>query len=123
MDTSQFFAAVRPELVGDNGPSVRPGDDPLLYGSAVMTPCNPVEVRSFNTFEITYTVGRIGLDDTGGIRVCFRMISDFGKLQIPVRQTFSVQSVAVAAKSHYGLRPKVSGPGHWPSPHSSTAVT
>ena len=64
MDTSQFFAAVRPELVGDNGPSVRPGDDPLLYGSAVMTPCNPVEVRSFNTFEIKYSVSKRNQNDS-----------------------------------------------------------
>ena len=81
MDRSQFFAAVRPELVGDNAPSVRPGDDPALYGRATLEPTAPVEVRSFQTFTLTYTVGRIGLDDTGGIRVCFRMISDFGKLQ------------------------------------------
>ena len=64
---------VRRELVGDNGPSVRPGDDPALYGSAVLKPLEAVEVRSFQTFTVTYTVGRIGLDDTGAIRVCFRI--------------------------------------------------
>ncbi|MEM7429738.1 MAG: DUF3604 domain-containing protein [Pseudomonadota bacterium] len=73
--------AVRRELVGANGPSVRPGDDPALYGSATLEPLEAVEARSFQTFTITYTVGRIGLDDTGAIRVCFRMVFDGGKPQ------------------------------------------
>ena len=72
---------VRRNLVGDNGPSVRPGDDPELYGSAVLKPLKAVEVRSFQTFTVTYTVGRIGIDDTGAIRVCFRMVCDAGKPQ------------------------------------------
>jgi len=72
---------VASELVGDNGPSVKPGDDPALYGSATLTPLEAVEVRSFQTFTLTYTVGKIGLDDTGGIRVAFRLISDAGKPQ------------------------------------------
>lgn len=69
-------------LVGDNGPSVRPGDDPSLYGSATLSPLDAVEVRSYETFTLTYTVGKIGLDDTGGIRVAFRLISDAGKPQM-----------------------------------------
>ena len=81
MNDTDFFSAVSADLVGDNKPSVAPGNDPTLFGSATLTPTLPVEVRSFQTFKLTYKVGRIGLDDTGGIRVCFRMISDFGKLQ------------------------------------------
>ncbi len=69
-------------LVGENRPSVRSGDDPALFGSAVLEPRSPVEARSFQTFRLTYTVGKIGLDDTGAIRVCFRLISDAGKPQI-----------------------------------------
>ena len=118
MDTSRFFAAVRPELVGDNGPSVRPGDDPLLYGSAVLTPCDAVEVRSFNTFKITYTVGRIGLDDTGGIRVCFRMISDFGKLQISEPSAPNYLSAECSGSGKISLRVAPEGQRPW-----SLAVT
>ncbi|MFK7751873.1 MAG: DUF3604 domain-containing protein [Sedimentitalea sp.] len=81
MTGSTFFSAVESYLVGDNAPSVRPGDDPALYGSATLDPLGAVEVRSYQTFQVTYRVGRIGLDDMGGIRVCFRMISDSGKLQ------------------------------------------
>ena len=69
------------ELVGDNTPSVRPGDDPAIYGTAVLSPLDAVEVRSFQTFRLTYTVGRLGLDDTGAIRVSFRTVTDVGKFQ------------------------------------------
>jgi len=69
-------------LVGDNSPSVRSGDDPALYGTATLTPLAPVETRGFQTFKLTYTVGRLGIDDTGGIQVAFRFIGDAGKAQI-----------------------------------------
>ncbi|MGI9425155.1 MAG: DUF3604 domain-containing protein, partial [Hyphomicrobiaceae bacterium] len=73
--------AVPSELVGDNAPSVRPGDDPALYGTAALAPLDPVEARSSQTFTLTYTVGRLGIDDTGGIRVAFRRIGDMGMPQ------------------------------------------
>lgn len=69
-------------LVGDNSPSVRSGDDPSLYGTAELSPLGPVETRSLQTFKLTYTVGKLGIDDTGGIQVAFRFIGDAGKAQI-----------------------------------------
>ena len=72
---------VRRELVGDNGPSVQPGNDPAMFGSATLSPLEAVEARSFQTFKIVYTIGTLGLDDTGGIRIAFRHISDAGKPQ------------------------------------------
>ena len=79
---SKWFGPVASNLVGDNAPSVRSGDDPALYGSATLTPTGPVETRSFQTFKLTYTVGKLGIDDTGGIQVAFRFIGDAGKAQI-----------------------------------------
>ena len=113
MDETKFFSAVSPDLVGDNKPSVQPGNDPTLFGSATLTPTHPVEVRSFQTFTVTYKVGRIGLDDTGGIRVCFRMISDFGKLQLQTqqRQITLVRHVAAVAISPFELGRKDSALG------------
>jgi Protein of unknown function (DUF3604) len=73
---------VSSHLVGDNAPSVRSGDDPALYGTAELTPLDPVETRSFQTFKLTYTVGKLGIDDTGGVQVAFRFIGDAGKAQI-----------------------------------------
>ena len=69
------------ELVGALSPSAVPGPDPALYGSATMSPANPVEVRGFHTETITYKVGRLGLDDLGAVRIAFRMVSDSGQPQ------------------------------------------
>lgn len=81
MKQQETRGPVRRELVGDNGPSVRPGDDPALDGSAVLEPLGSVEARSYQTFRLTYTVGRIGMDDSGAIRVAFRLVSDAGTPQ------------------------------------------
>ena len=72
---------VADELVGEVWPSAQPGEDPVLYGHAVLEPADPVEVRSLQTFRLTYTVGRYGLDDTGAIRVVFRAMGDGQALQ------------------------------------------
>ena len=69
------------DMMGDAGPAAYPGADAALYGTANLSPVAPVEVRSAQTFTLTYTVGQLGLDDTGSICVCFRVMSDVGKLQ------------------------------------------
>ena len=69
------------QMMGEAWPSAQPGEDPVLYGHAVLSPNDPVQVRSVQTFTLTYTVGRFGLDDTGAIRVVFRAMSDFLRLQ------------------------------------------
>ncbi len=68
-------------LVGEVWPSTQPGDDAVLYGHVELEPRDPVEVRSLQTFRMTYTVGRYGLDDTGAIRVVFRAMGDGQPLQ------------------------------------------
>ena len=79
--TRHFDLPVPRDLVGDNAPSVRPGDDPSIFGSATLSPTDPVEVRTYQSFTLTYTVGSLGLDDTGGIRIAWRRIGDSGQLQ------------------------------------------
>ncbi|MGC6454841.1 MAG: DUF3604 domain-containing protein, partial [Candidatus Puniceispirillaceae bacterium] len=79
--TRHFDLPVPRDLVGDNAPSVRPGDDPSIFGSATLSPTEPVEVRTYQSFTLTYTVGSLGLDDTGGIRIAWRRIGDSGQLQ------------------------------------------
>ncbi len=76
------YGAVKRSLVGDNGPSVVPSFEPEVFGSATLEPLSPVEVRSFQTFRLTYKVGKLGLDDTGAIRICWRMVSDSGEPQM-----------------------------------------
>ncbi len=79
---NQIDGPVAEDLVGEVWPSAEPGEDPVLYGHAVLEPCDPVEVRSLQTFKLTYTVGRYGLDDTGAIRVVFRAMGDGQALQV-----------------------------------------
>ena len=82
MKQASPFGPVKRSLVGDNNPSVYPGDDPAIFGTAVLSPVDPIEVRSFQTFKLVYTVGKLGLDDTGGICIAWRVIGDSGKPQM-----------------------------------------
>jgi hypothetical protein len=72
---------VEPAQVAAVWPDTQPGTDPVLYGHADLQPKGPFEVRSAQCFTLTYTVGRYGIDDTGGIRVVFRFVGDWGALQ------------------------------------------
>lgn len=67
--------------VGAVWPETQPGTDAVLYGHADLQPKGLFEVRSAHCFTLTYTVGRYGVDDTGGIRVVFRFVGDWGPLQ------------------------------------------
>jgi hypothetical protein len=72
---------VASELVGAVWPAAHPGEDPLLYGHVDLQPRGAFEARSAQTFRLVYTVGRYGIDDTGGIAVMFRFFGDQGDLQ------------------------------------------
>jgi hypothetical protein len=54
---------------------------PEEMGSATITPDGPVEAGSYAFLVYTYTAGKFGIDDTGGIKICFRGTSDIGKPQ------------------------------------------
>ena len=82
MLTNTLDGPVPEHLVGEAWPAVQPGADPVLLGHAKLEPSDPVAVRTAQTFTLTYTVGRYGLDDTGAIRVAFRAMTDFGRLQV-----------------------------------------
>src|SRR3546814_18986912 len=72
---------VASELVGAVWPAAHPGEDPLLYGHVELQPKGAFEARSVQTFRLVYTVGRYGIDDTGGIAVMFRFFGDQGDLR------------------------------------------
>lgn len=72
---------VATELVGAAWPVTHPGEDPVLYGRAELQPRGAFEARSVQSFRLVYTVGRYGIDDTGGIAVMFRFFGDQGDLQ------------------------------------------
>jgi hypothetical protein len=69
------------EQVAEVWPSSRPAEDPILFGHARISPEGAFEARSLQTFELTYTCGRYGLDDSGAIRIVFRVANDTGPLQ------------------------------------------
>ena len=69
-------------LVGEVWPAAIPAEDPVMYGHAEISPEGAFEVRSYQTFTLTYTVGRFGLDDNGSIRIVFRFFGDWGGLQM-----------------------------------------
>ncbi|MEX0340936.1 MAG: DUF3604 domain-containing protein, partial [Arenibacterium sp.] len=113
MTTSPFFKAVDPALVGDNRPSVKPGLDPALYGSATLEPRTPVEARSYQSFRLVYTVGRIGLDDTGAIRVAFRLVSDGGALQTTDPSAPGFLSASCSGSGRIALSVSMEGQRPW----------
>ena len=54
---------------------------PDLMGSATLSPFEPVEAGSWQTFELVYTAGRFGIDDTGSLKIAMRFATDFGPVQ------------------------------------------
>lgn len=70
-----------PHLIGEVFSDALPTEDPVLYGHADIHPRGAFPARSFQTFTLTYTTGRYGLDDTGSIKIVFRFTADGGDLQ------------------------------------------
>lgn len=54
---------------------------PDLMGSATLEPAGEFEAGSYQSFTLTYTAGRFGVDDTGSIKIGFRFATDFGPVQ------------------------------------------
>jgi hypothetical protein len=69
------------DIVGEVWPRAQPGKISSQYGQVDLTPLGDFEVRSYQTFVLTYTVVEYGIDDTGSIRVLFRFVEDWGALQ------------------------------------------
>lgn len=54
---------------------------PDLMGNAALEPAGDIEAGSLQSFVLTYTAGRFGLDDTGSLKIGFRFATDFGPVQ------------------------------------------
>lgn len=55
---------------------VRDAVDPAHLGHAELSPRGAFEAGSWQTFTLTYTAGKFGIDDTGSLRICFRFAAD-----------------------------------------------
>lgn len=54
---------------------------PDLMGRASLAPSGAFEAGSFQSFELVYTAGAFGIDDTGSLKIGLRFASDFGPVQ------------------------------------------
>jgi len=54
---------------------------PDLMGTATITPLGEFEVRSWQSFTLTYTAGTFGIDDQGGIKIGMRGHFDGSRFQ------------------------------------------
>ena len=95
---------VATELMGDVWPATQPGEDPVLYGYVELTPRGAFEARSVQTFSLTYTVGRYGIDDTGSIRVVFRFMGDWGDLQTTDPRGYNYVTASSSTDSRISLQ-------------------
>ena len=55
-----------------NGTLRKPIPEELL-GTAVLDQTGEFEAGSYQSFTLTYTAGRFGIDDSGSIRIVFRL--------------------------------------------------
>ena len=54
---------------------------PERMGTATVSPAGRFEAGAYQSFELTYTAGYFGIDDTGSIKVVHRFASDMGRPQ------------------------------------------
>ena len=54
---------------------------PEEMGQAVISPTGSFEAGSYQSFTLTYTAGRFGMDDTASLKIVFRFAADMGRLQ------------------------------------------
>ena len=54
---------------------------PEEMGHAVISPTGFFEAGSYQSFTLTYTAGRFGMDDTASLKIVFRFAADMGRLQ------------------------------------------
>ncbi len=72
---------IRDDLMGDVWSQAMPGPDGADYGSVQFEPQGRFEVRSLQSFTLTYRVGEYGLDDTGAIKIVQRWTTDQKRVQ------------------------------------------
>ena len=100
---------VEHEVMGAVWPAASPGDAAVLYGHVELTPSGAFEARSLQTFHLTYTAGRYGLDDSGAIRVVFRVFGDWGALQSEDRSAANYVTVSASSGNPLSLEYRTRG--------------
>ncbi len=72
--------------------TIREAIPPHELGHARLSPDGAFEVGSFQSFTLTYTAGKFGIDDSGALRIVFRFASDQSRPQFedPTRPNYTV---------------------------------
>ncbi|MEX2450096.1 MAG: hypothetical protein WD407_04505 [Rhodospirillales bacterium] len=85
-------AAGAPSYMAMNSGTIRAPIRPEDLGTATITPSGAFEAGSYQSFTLTYTCGKFGIDDSGSMRVCFRFASDQTRPQFedPKRPNYTV---------------------------------
>ncbi len=93
---------------GDLSTPVPAPINPNDLGSISLSPEGDFEAGSFQTFELIYTAGKFGIDDSGSIRICFRFASDQSKPQFEDPKNFNYTSIKASnnAVLNYRFDPK-----------------
>ena len=71
----------RPGAANTSG-TIREPIEPRHLGQASLSPAGSFEAGSFQTFELGYTAGKFGIDDSGALRICFRFAADMSLPQL-----------------------------------------
>jgi len=91
-----------------NSGTIRAPVPPEQLGTAIITPDGDFEAGSYQTFTLTYTAGKFGIDDSGSLRICFRFASDQTRPQFedPAKPNFTVIEASNNAVLEYRYDPK-----------------
>ena len=88
--------------------ALREAIDPSLLGTATLDKAGAFEAGSYQTFTLTYTAGRFGVDDSGSLRVVFRFATDQSNPQFsdPKAPNFTQVSASNNAVLNASFDPK-----------------
>jgi len=77
-------------------------------GAVTISPTGSFEAGSYQTFTLTYTAGKFGIDDSGSMRVCFRFASDQTRPQFedPAGPNYTTITASNNAVLNYHYDPK-----------------
>lgn len=91
-----------------NSGTIRQPIPPEELGTAVLSPDGAFEAGSHQSFTLTYTAGKFGIDDSGSLRVCFRFAADQTRPQFedPKRPNYTVIEASNGAVLEYRYDPK-----------------
>ncbi|MCW2305962.1 DUF3604 domain-containing protein [Rhodobium gokarnense] len=81
MSESSRTAGARRPWEEMNAGTIREAIAPEKLGTAEIRPTGSFAAGSYASFELVYTAGLFGIDDSGNLRVCFRFASDQSRPQ------------------------------------------